>query len=437
MGRRAKTATVYEIKERHDLTGGNVRHVVRWKVDGRPGTSPMRTFSGLNDAQTFYDELCEAAVDRELFDMVTGLPASMVPEDQTTIAAWCKMFCERDFKAYGQKSRANLVDDLVPLIVRSAPDRAPALSQDQCLEVARWLAGEALSREVASWFEKWSPRLTDLRRADLVRILERVCLRQSLETKLGPSTASNRRSHVRQVMNDAVNRGLIAPLDWAPALRGAKKKSERTDSRIVLEAISPATLMELVARSHNRNCRSRKYQVKTAIAGWAGLRPSEVYGLEVPDLTLPPEGWGAIMVDETRVPADKRYEMDGDLEFDIPKSPNSKRNVPIPPVLVKLILSYVVEEGITGRIFPDGFGARHWPDSLALAAKKVGIERLSPYSLRRAYASHLSEVGFSAADIAKRMGNTPKTVVEHYLLPVSGRAAATNAALEAFYSSPQ
>ena len=72
---------------------------------------------------------------------------------------------------------------------------------------------------------------------------------------------------------------------------------------------------------------SKNYRVMTAIAYYAGLRPSEVVMLRVRSTELPAEGWGRLDVTEA------------DISFDEPGEP--KTSVPIPPVLVAMLREWV------------------------------------------------------------------------------------------------
>jgi integrase len=71
---------------------------------------------------------------------------------------------------------------------------------------------------------------------------------------------------------------------------------------------------------------SNPYRVMTAVAYYAGLRPSEVVMLRVHSTQLPAEGWGRVDVTEADIP------------FDEPGEPKTEpRSVPIPPVLVAIL----------------------------------------------------------------------------------------------------
>ncbi len=433
MARRAKTATIYEIATRV-RANGTTSYIVRWRVPGKPGTT-QRTFTESDEAESLHGTLSEAAVDRERFDRITGMPMSMVVQDGISIANWCREFLKDEAQGYTPLARRNWCDDLVPLIVRSAPDNAPAPTDRMRMDIRNWLiAGDELPRESSRWLERWSPRLRDLERIHLSRIIRR-CEVKLDGTKLAANSRSNRIGHVRQVLNEAVNRGVASTFDWPPERRGAQKKSVRIVDKRDLPVVSPAELLAVISASRNRDSRSFKYQVMTAVGGWAGLRPSEVFGLLDTDLDLPESGWGLIAVRLPRVPTAVRWVMEGDMEYDVPKSVNSKRSVPIPPCLVEILRAYVGKmTNKDGYLFPNGQGFEHWPESLALAAGKAGTIHLTPYVLRRTYASHLSASGVPHVEIAERMGHTVAILEAHYLRPVKGNADASNAQIEAFLS---
>src|SRR5690606_13715259 len=75
---------------------------------------------------------------------------------------------------------------------------------------------------------------------------------------------------------------------------------------------------------------SRMYRTMTAVAYFAGLRPSEVVMLRPSHLELPDAGWGTIHVREA------------DVAFDVPGEPRTgARSVPIPPQLVAILRDWL------------------------------------------------------------------------------------------------
>lgn len=110
--------------------------------------------------------------------------------------------------------------------------------------------------------------------------------------------------------------------------------------------------------------------------------------------------------------------------------------MPIPPILVKELRDYLALTGITsGRTFVTkaSTSSKHWPDALRAACARAGVEPLAPYDLRRMFASHLAAAGVPLAEIALRMGNSVKTLLDHYILPVADQAEENEGRLRRLY----
>ena len=76
---------------------------------------------------------------------------------------------------------------------------------------------------------------------------------------------------------------------------------------------------------------SKTYRVMTAVAYYAGMRPSEVVMLRVRSCELPSQGWGRLEITEA------------EISFDEPGEPKTgPRGVPIPPVLVTMLREWTV-----------------------------------------------------------------------------------------------
>ena len=81
---------------------------------------------------------------------------------------------------------------------------------------------------------------------------------------------------------------------------------------------------------------SKTYRVMTAVAYYAGLRPSEVVMLRVRSVELPAQGWGRLDITEA------------DISFDEPGEPKTgPRSVLIRPVLVNILRQWIDENSFT------------------------------------------------------------------------------------------
>jgi integrase len=120
----------------------------------------------------------------------------------------------------------------------------------------------------------------------------------------------------------------------------------------------------------------------TAVAYFAGLRPSEVVMLRAKALDLPKTGWGRIDVTEA------------DVAFDEPGEPKTgPRSVPMPPSLVELLQSWVDEHGCVGDdlLFRTRNGLRprasNRSRSLHRALRECGCPSMRIYDCRHAAAT--------------------------------------------------
>jgi hypothetical protein len=103
-------------------------HIVKWRVDGVDGSAG---FEHKTVARRYRDALDRAKRDGERFDPTSLLPVSWKAVETPSVAEWCKRYMVKNIPSYAPRTRKALGDDLVPLIVRSAPEQAPALSDEQ------------------------------------------------------------------------------------------------------------------------------------------------------------------------------------------------------------------------------------------------------------------------------------------------------------------
>jgi len=166
---------------------------------------------------------------------------------------------------------------------------------------------------------------------------------------------------------------------------------------------------------------SRTYQVMTAIAYYAGLRPSEVVMLRHRALELPTKGWGRIHVTEA------------DVSFDEPGEPKTgARSVPIPPALVQILRSWIDEHGLEpgDLMFRTRTGGRpsfsNWSRALQRALRSIDAKAMRIYDCRHAAATTWLRAGVPLGEVAKRMGHSVETLVSTYVGALEGDEALAN-----------
>jgi integrase len=155
---------------------------------------------------------------------------------------------------------------------------------------------------------------------------------------------------------------------------------------------------------------SETYRVMTAVAYYAGLRPSEVVMLRARSLDLRPDGWGRIDVTEA------------DISIDEPGQPKTgPRSVPIPSVLVAILRAWVDTRRLASDelLFRTRNGTRpsssNWARAWHRALAAVGHEPLRIYDCRHAAATTWLRAGVPLAETARRLGHSVETLVSTYV----------------------
>jgi integrase len=182
-----------------------------------------------------------------------------------------------------------------------------------------------------------------------------------------------------------------------------------------------------IAAMDNLQPGSRVYQAMTAVAYYAGLRPSEVVMLRVRSLTLPRAGWGRIDVTEA------------DISFDEPGEPRTgPRRVPIPPVLVDVLRAWIDDNDLAGTdelLFRTRKGTRpstsNWGRAWHRAVASIGQPPLRVYDCRHAAATTWLRAGVPLGETARRLGHSVETLVSTYVGALEGDEELGNQRIEA------
>lgn len=144
------------------------------------------------------------------------------------------------------------------------------------------------------------------------------------------------------------------------------------------------------------------YDLMVTFAAWSGLRAGEVAGLRVRNVD---PLRATVRVEETIVTAA------GGQRTDTPKSKASRRTVPIPRTLARLLADHVAASGLApddylfGR---DGKPLRHnnfYRRVYAPAVARAGLGHLRFHDLRHTYASLMAAQGHKAHEVSRWMGH--------------------------------
>jgi integrase len=211
----------------------------------------------------------------------------------------------------------------------------------------------------------------------------------------------------------SIEAGAIAAGAWPQRSKTrARRKVARTKRSVDIRALpSPAAMAEAIDAILTQQPASKTYRVMTAVAYYAGLRPSEVVMLRIGSAELPTEGWGRLDITEA------------DISFDEPGEPKTgPPSVPIPPVLVAMLREWVEQNDLTS---PEGLlfrtrnntrpSASNWARSWHRALESVGQKPIRVYDCRHAAATTWLRAGMPLGETARRLGHSVETLVSTYV----------------------
>lgn len=311
---------VWDIQDRRSNPRFKRPWLVRWTVAGREFSRSNRTRS---EADRFRSLLLVAVAQGEQFDPHTGRPLAWQPSaDDAPIHAWARRWLIEQWPEWQPRTRASAVEALarfVPLVVRiGAVD--PPLSVRAYLQ-SSLTPGYVLdpADEHERWLDSCCLTLAALDRAQLARVDAELGFGDAGQL-LAPATASRLRKIARACIRRAVELEILSHDPWPPPNRGRnQRKSVRPRRAFDVRSLpDPATMARAINAIVSHQPASHMYRVMTAVAYYAGLRPSEVVMLRPRALLLPDAGWGRLAV------------LEADVSFDEPGEPKTGvRRVPI------------------------------------------------------------------------------------------------------------
>jgi integrase len=403
-------------------------YITRWKVDGRAFSRSYRT---KGEAERVRTALLVALQSGETFEETTGEPVSWQPlPEQMQAHTWARRWLAEQWPEWAPRTRVSAVEALtrlVPLLVTSTAPPPPSTIRSH---LALWLRPDGVAsvdEESEAWMAQWCLQLGQLTRPILAVVDQRLAMRIDGEL-LGPATAGRFRKVSRACLRRACEVGIIDVDPWPPPPRGrSKRKATRVRRTVSVRNLpDPATMKRVLDAIPSHQPASRAYQVMTAVAYFAGLRPSEVVMLRAKALELPKRGWGRIHVTEA------------DIAFDEPGEPKTgPRSVPIPPQLVAILRPWIEENDFFGEdlLFRTRNGLRprasNWSRALHRALRESGHAPMRIYDCRHAAATTWLRAGVPLGEVAKRMGHSVETLVSTYVGALAGDEVLANDRIEA------
>jgi integrase len=424
---------------------------VRWVVGGHKKSSSFVT-RGLAD--NFRAKLMRAARKGEAFDTGSGLPESMLKEQEAV--SWYEhalAYIEMKWPRAAANTRRSAVEALVtvtPVLVSSSKGAPDAKVLRQALagwafNPPRWSEDQTEdTRTALRWLERASlPMSVFEDPTEFAKITRRVLDACAKTIDGGPAAATTtrrKRSVVYNTLGYAVERGLLSanPIDrvqWT-----APEVAETVDRRVVASADQVREL--LTAVSYVGRTRGPRLVAFFGLLYFAALRPSEAVALCDQDCELPEDGWGKLILSASEPQAGKAWTDDGKyrqkrgLKW---RAKNAIRVVPIPPELVALLRAHIETYGVGegGRLFRTSSGgpigsSAYWlvwerARSLGLPPERVESPLAGrPYDLRHAGVSLWLNAGVPATEVARRAGHSVDVLLKIYASCIDGDERTAN-----------
>lgn len=419
---------IWDIQDRTHRTEAVRPWVLRWKVDGAERSRAYKTKA---EADHVRARLLVAARDGEPFDRDTGLPLSWQPKPaDRRLHVWVREWLAEQWPEWAPRTRRCNLEALsrfLPHVHPASAVTAPAELRRYLLTALNPDATIDADHRCERWLDQWSPPLDDLSREMLARAQRKLAIGVKGQP-LGAWAVSRYRKTAHAPLLRAVDLGILEVDPWPPAPRGRQtRKAARVPRSVDVRRLpEPATMTAVIEAIKSHQPGSLTYQLMTAVAYYAGLRPSEVVMLRAHCLRLPQKGWGKIDV------------LEADIDFDEPGEPKTgPRAVPIPPVLVAMLRQWVGDHGLTGAdlLFRTRNDQRpqqsNWARALKRAYRAVGYPELRVYDCRHAAATTWLRAGVPLRVVAMRLGHSVETLVSTYVGALEGDDDLANERIEA------
>ncbi|WP_020556723.1 tyrosine-type recombinase/integrase [Embleya scabrispora] len=420
-------------------------YVLRWLV----GTERQSaTFGTKGLADRFRSRLIRAAEDGEPFDLVSGLPESMVKaKEATSVLAFALAYMEMKWPNAAAKSRDSMTDALataLPALVADAKGRPDVKTLRRALRLfllpptRREIDRPREITKAVAWIEKASLPITALEDAKRVHgVLDALGLKLD-GTAAGAETLRRKRSVLYNVLDYAVELEhlTVNPIDKVKRKR--IKVAASVDRRAVANPTQARELLTAVTYvGGHKRAGGRRLRAFFAVLYYAGTRPAEAVNLRRADCVLPESGWGSLTLHTTRPAAGKTWTDNGHAHDERglkQRADKDTRPVPIPPQLVAMLRAHIEEFGTApdGRLFPSERGgvlasssySRVWKEArrIALTDEQVTSPLAArPYDLRHACASLWLNAGVPATEVAERLGHSVDVLLKIYAKCIDGQ----------------
>ncbi len=434
----------WEIKTLKPDKNGKVRrrpYGVRWVTGGEEHS---QWFVKKALANAFLRELNKAANRGEAFDIVTGLPESMLREaNSPTMLGLAQEFLRDIWPEIAPNSRMRLVDSLAVAVqgfVDEPLDLDPRVVRRALTTVLLPPAGSGLDvqpehDEIARWFDEHSRKVVDLAEDDGAKELGRLLVKNLNGRTAKPTTIDTRKGALVQTLSFAVDKSYIEANPLVDMNLTKFRRGIAIDPGIVVNPAQAQSLLSAVTYVRPRG-KNMSWLPFFATLYYAATRPSEARSLAESNCVLPSSGWGELLLPNSLGTSNARYSDDRQIYQERSlkhRAEDDSRRVPIPPVLVRILSDHLARAGAgpDGLLFrtakggplPNASYTDIWRRARPFGLPPVQVNSPlagRPYDLRHAAVSSWIAAGVPLPEIARRAGHTVSMLTTVYAKVIYG-----------------
>lgn len=406
---------------------------VRWSVGGERFKEP---FKGSALADGFRSKLVTAAREGEAFDVVQGLPLSMLRE-AVSATPWFEFACayvDMKWPNDAPGSRRTTADTLIPIsmaMLRTQPStREEAKAARKTMRLAFSTTARPAADELAS-LVKNSRKVGDLANPDVLRKLLSAVERKLDGDRAAYDTIRLRRITLNAALDYAVERKLLTtnPLDEIKTKKVVQMIHE-VDERSVANPVQARGLLTAVKGI------SPRLVAFFALMYYAALRPEEAANLYKHNLSIPEQGWGEIYLEGAAPEIGEEWTDSGsrnEARSLKHREAGVGRKVPCCPELTAFLREHLDKHtGADGRLFSGRRSGGRLASSTygyvwsqarkaAFTADAVASPLAKrPYDLRHACVSTWLNAGVEATRVAKWAGHSLAVLLRVYAKCLDG-----------------
>lgn len=442
------------------------RHMVRWSVGGR---QRAKTFATRALANSHRADLMSAMNRGEPFDLATGLPMSMLPDERSvTWWEWTQRYVDLKWASLAPTSRRSIAIALsTATMALLSGDRGKPPAKQLRAAMVGWAyvaprraegpPPDRLARAV-DWLSRNTVDLADLEDPGRARAVLDALTRSVDGTPAAATTVARKRAVLSNCLELAVEQGLLQANPLSRLRWRAPRVNEVVDPATVVNPDQARALLDAVARvtptdpqpgegmgRRDRAVPGRRRPLRShgaplvAFFGclyYAALRPSEAQALRLQDLQLPAtdDEWGWLRLAAGDPTISTVWTDTGRRARQLKHRPvGAVRIIPCVPELVALLRCHLDTYGAAadGRLFrgPRGGAIRDedyqavWQAARRLVLPDADTSPLArrPYDLRHACVSTWLAGGVESAQVAHWAGHSVAVLHRVYAHVLHGR----------------